>query len=149
VLSRQGLPRQPRDADSRAAIRRGGYVLQDTESPKVILIATGSEVGLAVNTADELNAAGILVRVVSMPCRELFEAQDSAYRESVLPAAISARVAIEAGSPNGWHGIVGPGGAVIGMTSYGESAPASELFEKYGFTVQNVSAVIRELINDN
>jgi transketolase len=148
VLSRQGLPRQPRDAESRAAIRRGGYVLKDAESPQVILIATGSEVGLAVNTADELNAEGIPVRVVSMPCRELFEAQDSDYRESVLPAAIRTRVAVEAGSPNGWRGIVGPEGAVIGMTSYGESAPATELFEKYGFSVQHLSAVIRELIND-
>jgi transketolase len=147
VLSRQGLPRQPRDAERRAAIRRGGYVLKDAAAPQVILIATGSEVGLAVNAADFLNAEGIAVRVVSMPCRELFLAQDRDYRESVLPASLNVRVAIEAGVMNGWASMVGAGGAVIGMTGYGESAPAEQLFEKYGFTVENVSKVVRELLH--
>jgi transketolase len=148
ILSRQGLPRQPRDAEQREAISCGGYILKDAPNaaPDVVLIATGSEVGLAVSAADELAADGIAVRVVSMPCRELFVAQDAKYRDAVLPPAVTARVAIEAGVMNGWREFVGTDGAVVGMSGYGESAPAPQLFEKYGFTVAHVTKVVRQLL---
>jgi transketolase len=149
VLSRQGLPRQPRDADQLDAIYRGGYILKDVTDPQVILIATGSEVGLAADAADALANQGVRVRVVSMPCRDLFAEQDAAYQESVLPAAIGCRVAIEAGIMDGWHRYVGFAGAVIGMSGFGESAPANLLFEKYGFNVENVTTVVSDLLKSN
>ncbi len=138
VLSRQNLPAQQRSSAGLAAVRRGGYVLCDHGQPGLILMASGSEVGLAMSAAAELAAAGHGVRVVSMPCVQLFLAQDAAYRESVLPAAITRRVAIEAGVPDLWYRHVGERGRVIGMTRFGESAPAPALFTRFGFTVDNV-----------
>jgi transketolase len=148
VLTRQGLPHQGRDADQIAAIARGGYVLKDTDgTADVVLIATGSEVALAVAAAEALAADGIKARVVSMPSTDVFDAQDHAYRESVLPAAITARVAIEAGVTDGWWRYVGTHGQVIGLDRFGASAPANELFEHFGFTTENVVAVAKDVLN--
>ena len=147
VLTRQGLPHQDRSKDQVAAIARGGYVLKDCDgSPQIVLVATGSEVALAVSAADVLRADGVAVRVVSMPCVEVFEAQDDGYREQVLPAGVTARVVIEAGVTDTWWRVAGPGGRVIGLDRFGESAPAAELFEHFGFSTDNVVRVARELI---
>ncbi|MDH3613637.1 MAG: transketolase [Gammaproteobacteria bacterium] len=147
VLTRQGLPHQTRSAEQIAAIARGGYVLRDGDgSPDLILIATGSEVALAVSAADVLAADGINARVVSMPCTDLFDAQDEAYREQVLPGALTARVAIEAGVTEGWWRYVGPQGRVIGLNRFGESAPAGELFAHFGFSTDNVVAIAKETL---
>jgi transketolase len=147
VFSRQGLPHQVRSADQVAAIACGAYVLRETDgAPEAILIATGSEVHLAVAAADQLAGAGVQVRVVSMPCAELFEAQDAAYRESVLPSDVLARVAVEAAHSDWWFKYTGLDGRVIGMTSFGESAPAGELFREFGFTVDNIAAAVREVL---
>ncbi len=140
IFSRQSLPFQQRDNATIANIAKGGYVLKDTDGvPDVIVIATGSEVGLAVAAAE---ASAKKVRVVSMPSVDMFEAQDDAYKESVLPAAVSARVAVEAAIMDGWWKYVGSNGAVVGMTTFGESAPANQLFEEFGFTVENVVKTI-------
>jgi len=148
VLTRQGVPHQQRDAAQIEAAARGGYVLKDTDgAPSIILIATGSEVELAMNAADALAADGIKARVVSMPSTDVFDAQDEEYRESVLPAAVSARVAIEAGVTGGWWRYVGTQGRVIGLDRFGESAPANELFEHFGFTTDNVVAVVKDVLN--
>jgi transketolase len=147
VLTRQGLPHQDRDKGQLAAIARGGYVLKESGGePQIILIATGSEVALAVSAADVLAADGVAVRVVSMPCVDLFQTQDAAYREQVLPAATTARVVIEAGVTETWWRYAGSAGRVIGLDRFGESAPANELFEHFGFSTDNVVAVARELI---
>ena len=140
ILSRQNLPHQNRDKAQLANISRGGYVLKDAANgqPEVILIATGSEVGLAMDAAAELEAAGRAVRVVSMPATDLFDAQDAEYRESVLPSSVTARVAIEAGHRDYWFKYVGLNGDIIGMETFGESAPAGDLFKHFGFTVENV-----------
>ena len=140
ILSRQNLPHQNRDKAQLANISRGGYVLKDAANgqPEVILIATGSEVGLAMDAAAELEAAGRAVRVVSMPATDLFDAQDAEYRESVLPSSVTARVAIEAGHRDYWFKYVGLNGDIIGMETFGESAPAADLFKHFGFTVENV-----------
>ncbi|MCA6954409.1 transketolase [Pectobacterium polaris] len=139
ILSRQNLAQQPRTAEQLANVAKGGYVLKDSEGqPELILIATGSEVELAVGAYDKLTAAGRKVRVVSMPSTDAFDKQDAAYREAVLPKAVSARVAIEAGIADYWFKYVGLNGAIVGMTSFGESAPAELLFEEFGFTVDNV-----------
>jgi transketolase len=143
IFSRQNLAHQQRTAEQVANIAKGAYVLKDSVgTPALILIATGSEVGLAMEAAVLL---GDGVRVVSMPCAEIFMAQDAAYRESVLPAAVRKRIAIEAGHPDFWHKFVGLDGRVIGVDRFGESAPASELFKEYGFTVDNVIAVAASL----
>ncbi|WP_174867142.1 transketolase [Pectobacterium polaris] len=139
ILSRQNLAQQPRTAEQLANVAKGGYVLKDSEGqPELILIATGSEVELAVGAYNKLTAAGRKVRVVSMPSTDAFDKQDAAYREAVLPKAVSARVAIEAGIADYWFKYVGLNGAIVGMTSFGESAPAELLFEEFGFTVDNV-----------
>ncbi|KFF71204.1 transketolase [Pectobacterium brasiliense] len=139
ILSRQNLAQQSRTAEQLANVAKGGYVLKDSEGqPELILIATGSEVELAVGAYDKLTAAGRKVRVVSMPSTDAFDKQDAAYREAVLPKAVSARVAIEAGIADYWFKYVGLNGAIVGMTSFGESAPAEQLFEVFGFTVDNV-----------
>ena len=136
IFSRQGLAFQKRDAATIANVAKGGYVLKDTSgTPDAIIIATGSEVALAVEAAE---ASSKNVRVVSMPSVDVFEAQDDAYKESVLPAAVTARVAVEAAIMDGWWKYVGLKGAVVGMTTFGESAPASDLFKHFGFTVDNV-----------
>jgi len=147
VLTRQGLPHQPRSKDQIDAIRRGGYVLRDCDgTPDLILIATGSEVQLAVSAAASLGNKGHGVRVVSMPCTRLFDDQPADYRESVLPAAVTARLAIEAGVPDGWWRYVGPQGRVIGMQTFGASAPADELFRHFGFSDENVIRIAGELL---
>ncbi|MBA0161477.1 transketolase, partial [Pectobacterium versatile] len=139
ILSRQNLAQQPRTAEQLANVAKGGYVLKDSDGqPELILIATGSEVELAVGAYDKLTAAGRKVRVVSMPSTDAFDKQDAAYREAVLPKAVAARVAIEAGIADYWFKYVGLNGAIVGMTSFGESAPAELLFEAFGFTVENV-----------
>jgi len=147
VLTRQSLPHQTRSAEQVAAIARGGYVLRDTDGVSdIILIATGSEVTLAVSAADVLAEDGIRARVVSMPCTDLFDAQDEDYRQQVLPAAVTARVVIEAGVTETWWRFAGPQGRVIGLDRFGESAPAGELFEHFGFSTANVVAVARETL---
>ena len=147
ALSRQKLPGQSRDAAQLAAIRRGGYVLHEPEQKAVALImASGSEVGLAVQAAERLAGEGIAVRVVSMPCIEAFRAQDAAWQEVVLPASLKARLAVEAGVPDSWYPLVGDAGAVIGMDCFGESAPADELFRHFGFTPENVAQRLKSLL---
>jgi len=139
ILSRQNLPFQERTPEQVASIARGGYILRDSDGvPEVILIATGSEVGLAMDAAEQLSASGKKVRVVSMPCTNTFDAQDEAYREAVLPSAVRARVAIEAGVTGFWRSYVGLDGDVVGLDRFGESAPAGDLFKEFGFTVENV-----------
>jgi transketolase len=145
VLTRQGLPHQPRNADQLESIARGGYVLRKGEGePDALLIATGSEVSLAVAAANSLSSAGIKVDVVSMPNAGLFLQQDADYRESVLPTGVKARVVVEAGVTAGWERIAGDAGRVLGVDSFGASAPASVLFEHYGLTVENVSQAVRD-----
>ncbi|MBK0032325.1 transketolase [Erwinia sp. S43] len=147
ILSRQNLAQQERTPEQLANIARGGYVLKDSAgTPDVILIATGSEVELAVGAFDKLTAEGHKVRVVSMPSTDAFDKQDAAYRESVLPKAVSARVAIEAGIADYWFKYTGLNGAIVGMTSFGESAPAEQLFDLFGFTVDNVVAKAKGLL---
>lgn len=146
IFSRQSLPHQQRTTEQVASIQRGAYILKDTNTvPDVILIATGSEVGLAVSAAEILAAAGTQVRVVSMPCAEIFEAQSTEYRQSVLPSSITKRVAIEAAHADYWYKYVGLEGKIIGMTSFGESAPAEDLFKLFGFTTDNVVATVNSL----
>ena len=147
VFTRQNLPHQPRDARQVQAIERGGYVLRESPgTPQAILIATGSEVGLAVAAAGRLEQDGVHVRVVSMPNPGRFLKQDAAWRESVLPARVRARVAVEAGVSQCWHVFVGERGRIIGVDRFGASAPAKVLFEHYGFTVENVARCVRESI---
>lgn len=147
ILTRQGLPFQSRSDAQLEAVRRGAYVLFDLGSePELIIIATGSEVHLAIEAAQEIAGDGRSVRVVSMPCAEAFERQSESWREQVLPAAVTRRIAIEAGSTGLWHRYVGPQGKIIGLDHFGESAPASELFEKYGFSTGNVLKIARELL---
>jgi len=139
VFSRQNLPHMPRTPAQIAAISRGAYVLVDTDGqPDAIIIATGSEVELAVKAAEQLKAAGKKIRVVSMPSTNIFDAQDAAYRESVLPACVTQRVAVEAGVTDGWWKYVGTNGKIVGLDRFGESAPAGDLFKEFGFTVDNV-----------
>ena len=147
IFSRQGLPHQERDSEQVANIAKGGYVLAKEQSDlQAIIIATGSEVGLAMQAYDTLSEQGVGVRVVSMPCCEVFMAQDADYRESVLPANVRARVAVEAGHVDYWHKFVGLDGKVIGMTTYGESAPAGELFKEFGITSDAVVEAVKGLV---
>ena len=141
VLTRQGLEQMPRTPEQIAAIAKGGYILKDCDgTPDLIYIATGSEVALAFHAAEELAKEGKKVRVVSMPCCEEFDRQSAEYKEQVLPAAVRARVAIEAGTTTTWYKYVGLDGKVLGLDHYGASAPADKLFERYGFTVANAVA---------
>ncbi|NQY04153.1 MAG: transketolase [Halieaceae bacterium] len=147
VFSRQGLPHQARSEEQVAAIGRGAYVLHEPASqPEAVLIATGSEVSLAMAAAEQLGQAGKAVRVVSMPCAEVFEQQEAAYRESVLPSDLLARVAVEAAHADYWYKYVGLDGRVVGMTSFGESAPAGDLMKTFGFTVENVVAAVEDVL---
>ena len=150
VFSRQGLPCQARSAEQLAHIQLGGYILQEADlgsktQPDIILIATGSEVSLAVQAREQLQAQGLATRVVSMPCTEKFEQQELAYQQRVLPTAVTARVAIEAGHVDYWHKYVGLTGAIIGMDSFGESAPIEPLMQHFGFSVDNVINVARQV----
>ena len=147
IFSRQNLAQQERDAEQVANIAKGGYILKDCAGkPELILIATGSEVELAVNAAAELTAEGKQVRVVSMPSTDAFDKQDAAYREAVLPSDVTARIAVEAGIADFWYKYVGFDGRIIGMTTFGESAPAGELFKMFGFTTENVVSTAKELL---
>jgi transketolase len=145
IFSRQGLPHQQRSDEQIANIAKGGYILKDCKGkPDAIIIATGSEVALAMGAAEKLG--GKKIRVVSMPSVDAFEAQDAAYREAVLPAAVTARVAVEAAVTDGWYKYVGLNGKVIGINRFGESAPAGELFKEFGFTVDNVVKAVEEVL---
>ncbi|TMX67696.1 transketolase [Vibrio rotiferianus] len=147
IFSRQNLAQQERTAEQVADIAKGGYILKDSDGkPELILIATGSEVELAVKAAEQLTAEGKKVRVVSMPATDTFDKQDAAYRESVLPSDVTARVAVEAGIADFWYKYVGFDGRIIGMTTFGESAPADQLFEMFGFTVENVVNTAKEVL---
>jgi transketolase len=149
VLSRQALPTVDRSwAAPASGVTRGAYVLADAENgePDVILIATGSEVGLALSAREELAAEGIGARVVSMPCSELFDRQPQGYRDQVLPSSVTARVAVEQASTLGWHRYVGDGGAIVGMHTFGASAPLKMLVKRFGFTPDAVAQVARERV---
>jgi transketolase len=144
LFSRQNVPFQSRAADAIGNIRRGGYVIADAPNPRALIIGTGSEVPLALGAKAKLAEEGIAVRVVSMPCTEVFDRQDAAYRESVLPREL-ARVAVEAGVTDYWRKYVGLEGEVVGIDRFGESAPAPELFKFFGFTVENVVAAVKRI----
>lgn len=147
IFSRQNLAQQERSAEQVANIAKGAYILKDcADKPELILIATGSEVELAVEAAAQLTAEGKQVRVVSMPSTDAFDKQGAAYREEVLPSDVTARVAVEAGIADFWYKYVGFDGRIIGMTTFGESAPAGELFKMFGFTTENVVATAKELL---
>ncbi|WP_028117952.1 transketolase [Ferrimonas senticii] len=147
IFSRQGLAPMVRDDATLANVAKGGYVLKDSAGkPELILIATGSEVELVMAAAEQLEAKGKAVRVVSMPATDVFDAQDAAYRESVLPSDVTKRIAVEALIADFWYKYVGLNGRIIGMTTFGESAPAEELFKMFGFTVDNVVATAEELL---
>ena len=145
VFSRQNLVHQARTAEQITNIAKGGYVLRDADNANVILISAGSEVSLAMSAADQLTADGFAVRVVSMPSPDTFLKQDAAYRESVLPTAVRKRVAVEASITDYWYRFVGLDGAVVGMTTYGESAPAGDLFKHFGITAEAVVAAVKGL----
>jgi transketolase len=148
IFTRQNVQHQDRSAEQVADISKGAYVLKDCDGePQIILMGTGSEVELATAAAEQLSAEGINVRVVSMPCTDLFDKQDAAYKESVLPASVTARAAIEAGTTALWYKYVGLNGAVIGMDCFGESAPAKELFEHFGITANKLAEAAKELLS--
>jgi transketolase len=145
IFTRQGLPHQSRTGEQLENVARGGYVLRAGEgNADALIIASGSEVALAVAAANELSSEGVTVNVVSMPNPDLFQQQDPEYRESVLPASVRARVTVEAGVTGCWASLAGDQGKAIGVDRFGASAPASELFEHYGLTVENVSQAVRE-----
>jgi transketolase len=146
IFSRQTLPFQKRNAAVIKSIDKGGYILSEAADgkPQAIIIATGSEIGLAMNAQTALAETGIQIRVVSMPCTSLFDRQDVAYRDSVLLKGVK-RVAVEAGIADYWHKYVGLEGAVVGMTTFGESAPASDLFKHFGFTIENVVKTVKSI----
>ena len=149
AFSRQKVPTLDRDKYAAAdGLRKGAYVLHDAgdASPELILIGTGAETGLVVEAAQKLSGEGIAVRVVSMPCWSLFDAQPQAYRDSVLSPAVHARLAVEAGSPQGWHRYVGDDGDVLGVDRFGASAPGDEMLAHYGFSVDNVCARAKALL---
>jgi transketolase len=145
ILSRQNLAFMQRDEATIANVAKGGYVLKDAANAKVVLIATGSEIELAVKAQEALASEGIAARVVSMPCTSVFDRQDAAYKDSVLPKGI-VRVAVEAGTTDGWYKYVGLDGAVLGMHSFGESAPAPDLFKHFGFTVENLVKTVKSVM---
>ena len=148
IFTRQGLEPQARSAAQVADVARGGYILSDSDGePELILIATGSEVELAMQAKASLVAKGKQVRVVSMPCCERFDKQDADYREAVLPSSVLPRVAIEAAHRDFWFKYVGLDGAIVGMETFGESAPADELFKMFGFTVENVVNTSLDILN--
>jgi transketolase len=147
VLSRQALPTIDRKRYAPATgVAKGAYVLADADGgkPDVLLLATGSEVALCVEAYEKLAAEGVKARVVSMPSWEIFEHQSAEYRESVLPPAVRARVSVEQAATFGWHQYVGPTGTVIGMKTFGASAPLKELVKKFGFTAERVVAAAKE-----
>ncbi len=147
VFSRQTLPFQKRTTAQIADISRGAYILVDCEEePEAIIIATGSEIGIAVEAAQQLGAEGKRIRVVSMPCCDLFDQQDQSYKDAVLPPAVTRRVAVEAGVSNNWYRYAGTQGAVLGLDRFGMSAPAPEVFKHFGFTVENLRKMVTEIL---
>ncbi|GAA3526211.1 transketolase [Zobellella aerophila] len=147
IFSRQNLGQIERSTAQLADVAKGGYVLKDCDgTPELIIIATGSEVELAISAGEQLSAEGRRVRVVSLPCTDVFDAQSSEYKESVLPAAVTKRLAVEAGIADYWYKYVGFGGDIIGMRTFGESAPAGDLFKLFGFTADNVVAKAKALL---
>jgi transketolase len=149
ALTRQALPQQPRTSAQIGNIARGGYVLIDPSgTPECLVVATGSEVGIAAQAVNALNAAGRRVRLVSMPGCEEFDAQDAAYRESVLPRAVTRRLAVEAGATHGWWRYVGSGGRVLGIDGFGASGKGADVFAHFGFTADNIAREIRELLEE-
>ena len=146
ALTRQTTPHQERSKATLANIERGGYILKDAPEPQAIIIATGSEVALAMESAQKLEKEGLAIRVVSMPCIQRFEAQDAKYRESVLPSSVTARIAIEAGVSALWWKYLGFNGRCISIETFGKSAPAQEIFEHFGFTVENICKEVKELL---
>lgn len=143
ALSRQDMDHQERAEDQLALIERGGYVLRDADNAQALIIGTGSELEMAVAAADKLGAEGVATRVVSMPCLELFLEQDADYQAAVLPASISARAAVEAGSADSWYRLVGLSGRVIGVNDFGMSAPANDVYEAFGLTADAVADAVR------
>jgi transketolase len=151
ALTRQKLPVLPGTADNaRDGLKRGGYVLREAAggTPQLITMGTGSELQLAYAAAEALEGEGIPTRVVSLPCWERFEAQDKAYRDSVLPPAVRKRVSVEIGVHQGWERWVGDEGAIVGLDHYGASAPAATIFEHLGFTAERVTAVARRVVRE-
>jgi transketolase len=152
ALTRQKLPTLPGTKElAREGVRRGGYVVRrgaGSEAPELILVATGSELSLCVAAADILEGGGIPTRVVSLPCWERFDAQDEAYRESVLPSAIRRRVAVESGVSLGWERYTGDEGAILGLDRFGASAPAGTIAKAFGFTPDNVAAIGRRVVRE-
>ncbi len=147
IFSRQNLAQMDRTPEQLANVKKGGYVLKyGADTPDLIIIATGSEVELAMKTAEALEAEGKKVRVVSMVCTEVFDRQSAEYRESVLPSSVTARMAIEAGISDFWYKYVGLNGVILGMDSFGESAPADQLFKLFGFTVENAVSKAKTLL---
>lgn len=147
IFSRQGLPVMPRSESQLDEVARGGYILKDCEqAPQAIVIATGSEVSIAMQAVEQLQQQGVQVRLVSMPSTDRFEAQDESYREAVLPSTVAARVAVEASHQDYWYKYTGLNGQVIGMKSFGESAPGGELMEYFGFTVDNIVQSVKALL---
>ncbi|MFP6750382.1 MAG: transketolase [Pirellulaceae bacterium] len=147
VLTRQGLPTLCREKYAEPAVERGAYILADSDGePEVLLLGTGSEIGVCLAAHDQLSAEGIASRVVSMPCWELFDQQDQQYRDQVLPPGVVARVAVEAGIRQGWDAYLGVSGRFVGMSGFGASAPASVLYEHFGITAENVAGQARELV---
>jgi transketolase len=147
IFSRQNLAFQKRDAAQIANVRKGAYILSEAAGgkPQAVIVATGSEVDLAMKSQAILAAEGINVRVVSMPSTNVFDKQDQAYKDSVLPTGVK-RVSVEAGVTGGWYKYVGLDGVVIGMDTFGESAPAPELFKHFGFTTEKVVAAVKKVI---
>lgn len=147
ILTRQKVPQQPRDAKTLANISRGGYVIfEPKNNPEAIIIATGSEVELALEAAKEMQQHGKNIRVVSMPATEIFDQQDQAYKDEVLPPEVTARIAVEAAKSDFWYKYVGLNGKVIGIDTFGKSAPAKELFADFGFTVHNIALSLQQLL---
>ena len=147
VLTRQALAQQARTDDQKANIARGGYVLIDSDGPpEALVIATGSEIGISAEAVRALNASGRRVRLVSMPSTEAFDAQDAAYRESVLPRAVTRRVAVEAAASQSWWKYVGADGAVVGIDRFGASGKATDLFPHFGFSADNVKKHIERIL---
>ena len=147
-LTRQNLPTLDQSKHGSAkGVVKGAYVLVKADKPDVVLLATGSEVELALKAADTLAADGVKAQVVSMPCWELFEAQDQAYKDSVIPPACKARVAVEAGVDQGWHKYMGENGIFIGMSGFGISGPQAQVFETFGITAEAVVKAAKSLVS--
>jgi len=147
ILSRQKLPVIDQNKYAKASeLEKGAYVLSDAENAQLILIATGSEVSLALQAQSALKEEGIAAKVVSMPSWELFEKQDASYKEKVFPKALKKRLAIEAGSPMGWHKYITDEGDMVGISKFGESAPGDQVMKEYGFTVENVVSKAKSLL---